>query len=72
MPSFRQMIIGAAAFLAVCWLLYGIYVLIDRAREKKRPKKSDRLQKADKSFTTYMEKMQKYEKKTYDKKDLSQ
>ena len=71
MTLFWKIIIAAAAFLAVCWIAYGIYVLIERAREKKHPKKSDRLQKADQSFTAYMEKMQKFEKKTYDKKDLN-
>ena len=67
---FWKIIIIAVIFLAVCWAAYGVYVLIDRAREKKRPRKSDLLKKADKSFTDYMEKMQKFEKKTYSRKDL--
>jgi len=68
---FRTIWIIAAVVMAIAWIIYGIWRIIDYIQEKKRPKPTTkRLQQAKKSFEEYTKKMQNYKKPTY-KRDES-
>ncbi|MHC4482536.1 MAG: hypothetical protein ACYSW4_03205 [Planctomycetota bacterium] len=63
---FKIVWITAAVILAIGWIAYGVWRIIDYFREKKKPKPTTKhLQQAKKTFDDYIEKMKKYEKPTY-------
>lgn len=63
---FKIIWITAAVILAIGWIVYGVWRIIDYFREKKKPKPTTKhLQQVKKSFDDYIEKMKKYEKPTY-------
>lgn len=67
---FRTIWIIAAITLAIAWVIYGIWRIIDYIQEKKRPKpKTKHLQQVKKSFEEYEKKMANYKKPTYKRDD---
>jgi uncharacterized membrane-anchored protein YhcB (DUF1043 family) len=67
---FRTIWIIAAVILAVAWIIYGLWKIIDHFREKKRPKPTTKhLQQVKKSFEEYAKKMESYKKPTYQRDD---
>jgi uncharacterized membrane-anchored protein YhcB (DUF1043 family) len=67
---FRTIWIIAAVILAVAWIIYGVWRIIDHLREKSRPKqRSKRLQQVKKSFEEYAKKMEDYKRPTYKRDD---
>ena len=67
---FRKVWIIAAAVLALCWAAYGIWTMIERRREKRRPKPTTkRQQQAKQSFEEYVKKMKEYKKPIYKRDD---
>ncbi|MBN1796761.1 MAG: hypothetical protein JW804_08810 [Sedimentisphaerales bacterium] len=67
---YRTIMIIGIIVLAVGWAAYGIYCLIMNHIEKKRPKvRSEKFQQAQSSMKEYAEKLAKFEKKRYDKKE---
>jgi len=68
---FKTIWITAAVILAVGWIIYGVWRIIDYFQEKKRPKPTTKhLQQIKKSFDEYAKKMEDYKKPTY-KRDES-
>jgi type VI protein secretion system component VasK len=62
----RILWITAAAIVAIGWLAYGVWRVIDRSKEKKGKKPTSKhRQEVKKSFEEYMKKMEKFEKPTY-------
>lgn len=67
---FRTIWIIAAITLAIAWIIYGIWRIIDYIQEKKRPKPTTKhLQQVKKSFEEYEKKMANYKKPTYKRDD---
>jgi hypothetical protein len=68
---FRIIWIAAAIILAIGWIIYGVWRIIDHFQAKKRPKaRSKRLQQSRRSIEEYAKKMQNYKRPTY-KRDES-
>ena len=60
------MIIGIAV-VGIGWIAYGIWWHVTGYLEKKKPKPKSKVKK---SFEEYVKKMEKFEKKTYDRDQL--
>jgi len=55
--------------VAIGWIAYGTWRVVSRFSEKKRPKRTTRhLQQRKESFDNYIQKLQNYEKKPYERK----
>ncbi len=68
---FKVMIIAAAIILALGWIAYGIWTVMENIKEKKRPRPTTRhLEEVKKSFDDYLKKVKKFEKKTYERDEL--
>jgi hypothetical protein len=63
---FKIIWVGAAAVVAIGWIAYGVWRIIDHLQEKRRPRpKTKHLQEVRKSFDDYLKKMEDYKKPTY-------
>jgi len=63
---FKILWIIAAAAVAIGWLAYGVWRIIDHYREKNKPKPTTKhLQQVKKSLEEYAKKLEKFEKPTY-------
>ena len=61
---FKVMIIAAAIILALGWIAYGIWTVMENIKEKKRPRPTTKhLEEVKKSFDDYLKKVKKFEKK---------
>jgi hypothetical protein len=70
---FKTVWIIAAVIVAIVWIAYGIWRLIDHFQEKKRPKPTTKhLREVKGSFDDYIKKMEKYEKPTYKRENKKQ
>ncbi len=68
---FKVIIITAAVIVALGWIAYGIWNVMENIKEKKRPKPTtEHLQGVKKSFEDYLKKVEKFEKKTYKRDEL--
>jgi hypothetical protein len=68
---FKVMIIAAAITLALGWIAYGIWTVMENIEEKKRPRPTTKhLEEVKKSFDDYLKKVKKFEKKTYERDEL--
>jgi len=68
---FKVMIIAAAIILALGWIAYGIWTVMENIKEKKRPRPTTKhLEEVKKSFDDYLKKVKKFEKKTYERDEL--
>jgi hypothetical protein len=70
---YKTVMIGAFAFIGVCWLIYWIYELRWRIEEKRTPRRkrttTKHLEEVRNSFDEYAEKLKEYELKAYDKEE---
>jgi hypothetical protein len=67
---FKILWLSAAGILAVGWIAYGIWRIIDNIQEKKRPKPTTKhLTDVKKSFEDYTRKLGEFEKPTYERED---
>jgi hypothetical protein len=65
------MIIAVAIILALGWIAYGIWTVMENIKEKKRPRPTTKhLEEVKKSFDDYLKKVKKFEKKTYERDEL--
>jgi type VI protein secretion system component VasK len=63
---FKILWITAAAIVAIGWIAYGVWRVIDHLQERKRPKPGTKhLQEVKKSFEEYAKKLEKFEKPTH-------
>ena len=66
---YKIIMISAVIILATAWIIYGVWRIITYYSQKNKPEqKPEHLQKVKKSFDDYINKMEKFEKKTYDRK----
>jgi len=55
--------------MVIAWIVYGVYRLVVYLRDKNRPERTTKhLRQVRDSFDEYMKKLEKYEKKPYDRK----
>ncbi|MHC4647627.1 MAG: hypothetical protein ACYTBJ_19345 [Planctomycetota bacterium] len=68
---FKTIWLTAAIVVGMGWIAYGIWRIIERLREKRRPKPTTKhLGNVRKSFDEYTKKMENYKKPTYKREDL--
>jgi hypothetical protein len=67
---FKILWLTAAGILAIGWIIYGVWRLIENYREKRRPKPTTKhLGEVKKSFDDYTKKLADFKKPTYKPED---
>ncbi len=67
---YKIVMIAGIIIVGTGWIIYGVWEMIDRRKEKTRPKPTtEHLQKVKKSFDDYTKKMESYQLKPYERKE---
>jgi heme/copper-type cytochrome/quinol oxidase subunit 2 len=65
---YKIVMITLSTIMVIAWIVYGIYRLVVYFRDKNKPERTtEHLRQVRGSFDEYMKKLEKYEKKPYDR-----